>query len=272
MEFILGPARHEMPEMRKLERGILRSVFFQPGAYHPRAQTNPVLRVPFYLAAKQKNKIHVGQIKIMTIVITKFVTGPIDTNTYVVSNELSACLIVDPSRGCSEVLTYIKDKGLIPEAIVLTHGHFDHILGIAEIHEAYPAIDVWMHPDDKYLVASAERNGATLIGSDFFLKVPTRDLIEGPSRIGNFDCAVEHIPGHTPGGCAFVFEGACLSGDSLFAGSIGRTDFPGCDGEALIKNIKEKLFRLPDETVVYPGHGGRTTIGREKRLNPFLRR
>jgi glyoxylase-like metal-dependent hydrolase (beta-lactamase superfamily II) len=272
MEFILGPARREMPEMRKLERGILRSVFFQPFAYHPRTQTNPVPRVSFYLAAEQKNKIHVGQIKIMTIVITKFVTGPIDTNTYVVSNERGACLIVDPSRGCNEVLDHARKNGLDIESIVLTHGHFDHILGIAEIHDAHPAIDVWMHPGDKCLVANAERNGASLIGSDFSLKILTRDLIEGPSRIGSFDCDVAHIPGHTPGGCAFIFEGACLSGDSLFAGSIGRTDFPGCDGEALIKNIKEKLFRLPDETVVYPGHGGRTTIGREKRLNPFLRR
>jgi hydroxyacylglutathione hydrolase len=207
----------------------------------------------------------------MTITITKFVTGPIETNTYLVSQENHGCLIVDPSRGCSDVLAYVKEKGLIPEAIVLTHGHFDHILGVGEVRAAYPAISIWIHPDEKALAQDAQRNGAVLIGSDFSFTASTRDLVEGPLSIGSFTCTVLHIPGHTPGGCALVFEGSCLSGDSLFAGSVGRTDFPGCDGEALITNIKEKLLRLPDDTIVYPGHGGRTTIGREKRLNPFLR-
>jgi glyoxylase-like metal-dependent hydrolase (beta-lactamase superfamily II) len=206
----------------------------------------------------------------MTIVIKKFVTGPIETNTYVVINEKKACLVVDPSQGCNQVLAFIQEQGLALESIVLTHGHFDHILGIAELHNAYPQMSVWMHRDDKELVTNAEYNGAYLIGSNYAFSGATYDLTEGNMRIGSFDCIVFHVPGHTPGGCALVFEDNCLSGDSLFAGSIGRTDFPGSDQESLLKNIREKLFTLPDATVVYPGHGGRTTIGREKRLNPFL--
>ena len=207
----------------------------------------------------------------MTIEIKKFVTGPIETNTYVVINENKACLVVDPSQGCDDVLAFIQEQGLVLEAIVLTHGHFDHILGIAELHDAYPRMAIWMHPDEKELIAHAQHNGSYLIGSNYAFGGATHDLTEGKMRIGGFDCIVFHVPGHTPGGCALVFEDNCLSGDSLFAGSIGRTDFPGSDQEALLKNIKEKLFTLPDTTIVYPGHGGRTTIGREKRLNPFLR-
>jgi glyoxylase-like metal-dependent hydrolase (beta-lactamase superfamily II) len=89
-------------------------------------------------------------------------------------------------------------------------------------------------------------------------------------KIGGFDLTVFHIPGHTPGGCALLFENNCFSGDVLFAGSIGRSDLPGGNGPALIAGIKKKLFPLPDATIVYPGHGGKTTIAREKRSNPYL--
>lgn len=206
----------------------------------------------------------------MTISIKKFVTGPIETNTYVVINQEKACLVVDPSQGCDEVLTFIQKQGLHLESIVLTHGHFDHILGIAELHDAFPMMAVWMHPAEKELITHAQHNGAFLIGSDYVYGGATHDLTEGKMRIGSFDCIVFHVPGHTPGGCVLVFEDNCLSGDSLFAGSIGRTDFAGSDHEALLKNVREKILTLPDATVVYPGHGGRTTIGREKRLNPFV--
>jgi glyoxylase-like metal-dependent hydrolase (beta-lactamase superfamily II) len=152
----------------------------------------------------------------------------------------------------------------------LTHAHFDHVLGVPEILEEYPATPVWVHRGDRALIAKSESNGAFLIGQDFTYNGPLQDLTESTKRIGSFDCTVFHVPGHTPGGCALVFGAHCLSGDSLFAGSVGRTDFEYGDSELLLKNIKEKLLVLPEATVVYPGHGGRTTIGREKRLNPFL--
>jgi hydroxyacylglutathione hydrolase len=208
----------------------------------------------------------------MPIEIQQFVTGPIETNTYVVSDENKNCFIADPSSGCSAVLAYIRDNSLHPGAIVLTHGHFDHIIGIPEIRRDFPDIPVWVHPLDADFIKRADYNGSFLIGRDFSYTGPHNDLIEGKMYIGGLECAVLHVPGHTPGGCAVVSGGHCLSGDSLFAGSVGRTDWEYCDGELLIRAIREKLLPLPEATVVHPGHMGRTTIGREKRMNPFLQK
>ncbi|HEX7511214.1 MAG TPA: MBL fold metallo-hydrolase [Chitinivibrionales bacterium] len=206
----------------------------------------------------------------MSIEIKRFVTGPIETNTYIVINERSHCLVVDPSSNCGEVLKSIVDASLTVDAVVLTHGHFDHALGLPEILEAIPNTPVWVHPADRDLLVDPRRNGSFLIGEEFSFCGAIRDLAQGALRIGDFDCTVVHVPGHTPGGCALVFDGHCISGDSLFADSVGRSDFEYGDGDLLLQGIKEKLLPLPDSTIVYPGHGGRTTIGRERRLNPFL--
>ena len=205
----------------------------------------------------------------MEIEIARFVTGPIETNSYVISNAKKAC-VIDPSSDCNAVLAHIDSAALIVEAIVLTHGHFDHVLGIPEILDRFPSAPVWIHPDDRPLLTKADYNGSFLIGRTYTYTGPLQELSEETQRIGSFECRVLHVPGHTPGGCALIFEGHCFSGDSLFAGSVGRSDFDYSDGPLLIKSIKEKLFNLPDTTIVYPGHGGRTTIGREKRLNPFV--
>jgi glyoxylase-like metal-dependent hydrolase (beta-lactamase superfamily II) len=210
----------------------------------------------------------------MNIAITRFVTGPLETNTYVVSRKQEPVLVIDPSHNCGELLGHLTSKNLPVEAILLTHGHFDHLLGISEIRAFAPAAQVWVHPDEKPILRNAQFNGSFMIGAAFSFTGETRDLAEGPRAVGAFSFEVLHVPGHSPGGVALVFrengETACISGDSLFAGSIGRYDFPGSDGALLLRSIKEKLLALPDATVVYPGHGGRTTIGRERRLNPFL--
>jgi hydroxyacylglutathione hydrolase len=203
--------------------------------------------------------------------IKRFVTGPIETNSYVVSRDgVSTCLVIDPSSGCAELLAHIEREGLRVEAICLTHGHFDHVLGVADITAAHPGAAVWVHPDEKRLLGDPLYNGAVMLGMDFRFDGPTENLVEGPMTVGAFDFTLLHVPGHSPGGCALVFGNNCISGDAVFAGSIGRTDFPGCDGELFLRNIREKLLTLPDDTVIWPGHGGRTTVGREKRLNPFL--
>jgi glyoxylase-like metal-dependent hydrolase (beta-lactamase superfamily II) len=207
----------------------------------------------------------------MEYLIERFPTGPLETNTYIVSNRRDACLVVDPSQGCAEVIARIDEQALRVEGICLTHGHFDHLLGIDEITDRYGTVGVWVHPDERELLKNPEYNGAIMIGSHFAYTEPTNDLREGTMSIGPFTFTVVHVPGHSPGGCALVFDGDCLSGDALFAGSIGRTDFPGGNGALLLRGIREKLFALPDETVLWPGHGGRTTIGREKRMNPFFR-
>lgn len=207
----------------------------------------------------------------MKINMKKFVTGPLENNTYVIWDDSKELIIIDPSAGCEELLGFIKESDLEPVAVLLTHGHFDHFLGLTEIHNVYPKLDVWANELTVPFLSDPEYNGASMIGAVLSYTGPVKTFTEGTLNISNFQITVLHIPGHSPGGSAFVFDGLCFSGDSLFAGSIGRTDFLGCDSEALIKNIKEKLLTLPDDTVVCSGHGGRTTIGREKRLNPFLR-
>jgi hydroxyacylglutathione hydrolase len=213
----------------------------------------------------------------MAISVHKFVTGPLETNTYVIS-KAGSCLVVDPSSGCDKPLGLIRNEHLAVAAILLTHCHFDHILGIAEIRSIDPAAAVWAHPAEKPLLTNAEYNGSYLINKPTTYDGPITELSEGRASLGDFSFDVLHVPGHSPGGCAFVFQNTdsdadaahCFSGDALFAGSIGRHDFPFGDGALLIKSITEKLLTLPDDTVVHPGHGGRTTIGREKRMNPFL--
>lgn len=210
----------------------------------------------------------------MKLAITRFVTGPLETNTYVVAAGQKPALVIDPSSNCNELIGHLKSNKATVEAILLTHGHFDHLLGITEIRDYAPGAQVWVHPAEKPLLTNAEFNGSFMIGMAFSYPGPTCDLAEGLCTVGAYSFDVLYTPGHSPGGVAFVFregkETHCVSGDSLFAGSIGRYDFPGSDGALLLKNIKEKLLALPDDTVVYPGHGGRTTIGRERRLNPFL--
>jgi hydroxyacylglutathione hydrolase len=206
----------------------------------------------------------------MATEIKQFITGPIETNTYVVANGEKKCCIVDPSSGCEKMLRAIEDASLSPVAIILTHGHFDHTLGIPEVLRQFPELSIWAHPLDFDFIRRADLNGSIMMGIRFAFNGPLHELTEGVMTIGGFECSVLHIPGHTPGGCALLFDGHLLSGDSLFAGSVGRTDWEYCDTEALIRAIKTKLMSLPDNTVVHPGHMGRTTIGRERRMNPFL--
>ncbi|MFP4240694.1 MAG: MBL fold metallo-hydrolase [Chitinispirillaceae bacterium] len=200
----------------------------------------------------------------------KFITGPLDVNTYVVMNEQGRCLIIDPSGNCGDVLDYIRKKDLVPAAIVLTHGHFDHILGIPEITFEYPDLSVYIHTGDRNMLSDPVLNGSVLMGESFTYSGMIFDLTEGERTLDSFSVKVLHIPGHSAGGCALLLDNVCFCGDNVFAGSVGRTDLPGGDAEALLSNIRQKLLSLPDRTVLCPGHGGRTTVGREKQMNPFL--
>ncbi len=206
----------------------------------------------------------------MSVSIHKFITGPIETNTYIVRGDKDRCLVVDPSSGCEEVTGFVEREGLFPEAILLTHAHFDHTMGIPEFQSIYPGLEVYVHRAELMLLTNAGINGSVMMGKPFTYNGNTHDLTEGKMKIGSFETEVFFVPGHSPGGVAFKFDDFLLCGDILFAGSIGRSDFPGGDGELLIKGIKEKLLVLSEKTVVCPGHGGRTTIGREKRSNPYF--
>jgi glyoxylase-like metal-dependent hydrolase (beta-lactamase superfamily II) len=206
----------------------------------------------------------------VSIEIEKFITGPLETNTYVVSDARSTALIIDPSSQADAVIDFCTHHSLLPGAIVLTHAHFDHCLGINQVREQFPGLDVYVHPEERPLLVDAELNGSYLIGTPFRFTEKTVALNEGAMCIGDFDFSVLHVPGHSPGGCALCFDMNCICGDAIFAGSIGRTDFPGGSYSLLLDSIREKIFTLPDQTVLWPGHGGRTTVGREKRMNPFF--
>jgi glyoxylase-like metal-dependent hydrolase (beta-lactamase superfamily II) len=206
----------------------------------------------------------------MIITVERVITGPIETNTYIVINDKSHVLIVDPSSGCDELLSLIKRKNYLPEAVILTHGHFDHHIGLTEILNVFPDLTVYINLKEIFMVTNPEMNGSHMIGVNWKYTGKLCGLDEGHATIGSFEFDVIAVPGHSPNGCAFLFGNHCICGDILFAGSIGRSDLPGGDGELLVEGIKEKLLTLPDETIVCPGHGGRTTIGREKRLNPYL--
>ncbi len=206
----------------------------------------------------------------MPNMIERYAIGPLETNCYLVYNDQKDAIVIDPSSGCTDVLDKIEKEGLHLRAVVLTHGHFDHLMGIPEVRAKHSEVPVWVHPDERPLLQDPEFNGSTLIGARFAFTEPTEALTETDHRFGSIECRVLHVPGHSPGGCALVLGPDCFSGDALFAGSIGRTDFPGGDHDTLITRIKEKLLSLPEDTVVYPGHGNRTTIAREKRRNQFL--
>jgi hydroxyacylglutathione hydrolase len=131
-------------------------------------------------------------------------------------------------------------------------------------------VPVWVHPSERALVRQSGLNGSDIMGLSYYYAGPLEDLVEGPMTVGGVSMTVLHVPGHSPGGVALVLGEQVIVGDALFAGSVGRADLPGGDFEQLIASIKTKLLALPPGTVVWPGHGNRTTIGREARTNPFL--
>ncbi|MCL2218893.1 MAG: MBL fold metallo-hydrolase [Chitinispirillia bacterium] len=202
----------------------------------------------------------------------KIVTGRIETNTYVIPGGIGGCLVIDPADDCGEVIAYLRENRLNPLAILLTHGHFDHIMGVKEIVDAFGAtgIEVYIHDGDKELLGNPARNGSAYFGESFSYSKDIKPLSDGPMKVGEFEFKVLHLPGHTQGGCAFLFEDVCFCGDTIFANSVGRTDLPGGDYRQLMHSINEKILTLPPETILCPGHGGRTTVEREMRSNPHL--
>jgi hydroxyacylglutathione hydrolase len=214
--------------------------------------------------------------------IDRLVLGEFETNCYILrsSDKATDCLIIDTGLDVRELLTFLEDNKLMPKALVITHGHIDHIAGVEKLRARYPDIAVYIHKLDAETLTDSMSNLSFMLDSadsqtDRSFSTEKADyLVDEPDVIeaAGIKLKVIHTPGHTPGGMCLYCEkeNAVFVGDTLFADSVGRTDFPGGNMRQLIEGIKNKLLTLPDDTVVYPGHGNRTTIGREKTHNPFL--
>lgn len=204
--------------------------------------------------------------------IEKFVTGIISTNCYLAINEeTKQTVIVDPAAAPSYLISHIKNEGLKIEAILLTHGHFDHIMGIDGFLAEWD-VPVYVHREDAAFLEDPELNHSKTYTDGYTFR-ESKCVEDGQILpLAGYEFQVLHTPGHTPGGVCYYVETqqVLFSGDTLFQNSVGRTDFPGSSTSALIRGIREKLLVLPDEVLVYPGHMGETKIGYEKQHNPFI--
>jgi len=202
---------------------------------------------------------------------------PFSKNGFVVACESTAeAVIIDPGDEVDQLLDVVRERRLSVKYILLTHAHMDHITGVGKAKAALK-VPVGLHRDDEFLYKAAVQQGIA-----FGFKVEPQPPVDfyfddaGPWRFGKYAAWVSHTPGHSPGGVCLAIgtdddpSRTLIVGDTLFAGGIGRTDLPRGNLETLLASIRTVLFSFPDESVVWPGHGDKTTVGRERRTNPFL--
>ncbi len=211
--------------------------------------------------------------------IDKLVLGDYENNCYIVRKDEKTinCIIIDTGLSAEPLIDFLKEKNLDPEALILTHGHGDHIAGVEPLRKNFSKIKVCIHKADAHMLTDSVSNFSSFLGAK--IESSPADIIfenEGQIEFAGLKFTIIHTPGHTPGGiCLYNGDEKILfSGDTLFAGSVGRTDFSGYDAQKslkqLITGIKNKLLVLPDDTKVLPGHGPGSTIGQEKSYNPYL--
>ena len=198
-------------------------------------------------------------------------SGPLEVNCYIIGCEKTAkAAVVDPGGDADKIMALLGTLGLDLQFVVNTHGHFDHIGANRSLVEATGA-QLLIHKADSPLLHQAKAHAAMFGLSTESSTEPARELLDGDViQLGDLSIRTIHTPGHSPGGICLYVEDCLFVGDTLFAGSIGRTDLPGGDYQQLISSIVDRLMPLPDQTRVFPGHGPATTIGNEKRHNPFL--
>ncbi len=208
------------------------------------------------------------------MILTTLPVGMLEVNCYVLGCERTRrAVVIDPGDEAPSILRALQQHGLTLDRILATHAHFDHLLGCRPLQEATGA-PLYVHPADRPLVAMMQRTSMAWLGYDpGEPPAITGDLAAGDVvRVGDIALEVRHTPGHSPGGVTLVEHATrrAFTGDALFAGSVGRVDLPGGDGQTLIASIDAQILSLPDDYVVLPGHGPATTIGQERRTNPYL--
>lgn len=201
-----------------------------------------------------------------------YVVGPVQTNCYFVINETTKeMLIIDPGEAAQKLAQRIRENEYIPKAILLTHGHFDHATAAEELAKEFQ-ISIYAHEMEKEILGDTQANVSWMIGQSqtFHADIFVKD--EQELDLAGFHIRVLYTPGHTIGGCCYYFpyEDVVFSGDTLFCMSTGRTDLPTGSASQLIRSIQDKLMPLPEQTIVYPGHGEATTIETERTYNPYL--
>ena len=206
--------------------------------------------------------------------IISAVLGPVSTNCYTVSNvQTKDTVIIDPADSGDHLVAMIEDQVLVPKYILLTHGHFDHCMAVPRLKEAYPEIQVIIGKDDLKWLQDPNLNLSNYFIGEAFSCDADRTVEDGEvlDILGTKMQCIQ-VPGHTPGGMCYYFpeQNLLFDGDTLFSGSVGRTDFPGGSQDALMDGIRKKLLTLPEETLVFPGHDRATTIQKEIAENMYL--
>jgi len=209
----------------------------------------------------------------MNVILKELIVGPVATNCYIVGSESSKRgMIIDPGAEARQILSTVSDLGLTISLIVVTHLHFDHVGALAPVKEKTGAKIAVHEAEAEAGLGIFSRMISSMTGGTFSQPPKPDRLLKDSDTIevDGLRFTVLYTPGHSPGGISLYGHGIVFSGDALFNYGIGRTDFPGCSHEELMNSIQNKLMTLPDETIVYPGHGPSTTIGEERRGNPFL--
>ena len=208
----------------------------------------------------------------MSLRIDTLALGPLETNCYVLRDGAD-CWVVDPGMLPQALVQFLQAEAATPSRILLTHGHGDHIAGVDEVAKTFAGVGVWCPAGDAAMLGDPDANMSRPFGVTLTVDQPAELVQPGQELVlGEFTWRVLDTSGHTPGGVSYYCRsaGVVLTGDALFAGSIGRTDIPGASASRLLRNIRDELLALPDDTRVLPGHGPETTVGIEKRTNPFF--
>ena len=208
---------------------------------------------------------------IMEIEVTILTVGMIQTNCYIVNKKgASSCVVIDPGDEAAKIAEYIDRKQLTLEAILLTHGHFDHIMGVEQLISLKGG-EVYAYEEERELLTDTQLNVSVSMGRATTL-VPDHFLRDGEHiTVAGIEFEVIHTPGHTRGSCCFYQkeEKILFSGDTVFMESVGRTDFPTGSSRELLQSLREKILTLPSEVQIYPGHGPDTSVGYEMAYNPY---